>query len=226
MASGDEGMSVGAVRLGAGMAGSRVEAGVVRARRSVVATGRGAGRWPGAVRAVEPAAEDVAVEGGAPVEAKVACGTGPPPDEGGTGLGSLRGAELARVPSPRGDGTAGLRLFAAGTQAPRPVRIMLRRLTKPPTPDDSCPASNAAIPAIAARFIPVQPLSVTSLLHLQRQRLRGVLGGRALASGEHHQRALHRPHPRFRVQHHLATRLALGDEDAVQPDVQHPHAVR
>lgn len=30
------------------------------------------------------------------------------------------------------------------------VRIMLRRLSKPPTPDDSRPASNAAIPRIAA----------------------------------------------------------------------------
>lgn len=30
------------------------------------------------------------------------------------------------------------------------VRLMLRRLAKPPAPDDSCPASNAAIPGIAA----------------------------------------------------------------------------
>ena len=30
------------------------------------------------------------------------------------------------------------------------VRLMLRRLTKPPAPDNSCPAINAAIPGIAA----------------------------------------------------------------------------
>ena len=30
------------------------------------------------------------------------------------------------------------------------VRLMLRRLARPPAPDDSCPASNAAIPGLAA----------------------------------------------------------------------------
>ncbi|QEL17649.1 ArsR family transcriptional regulator [Limnoglobus roseus] len=58
-----------------------------------------------------------AAGGGAVVEVAEVGGTGAPADEGGVGVGSLRWPELAGLPSPRGDGAAGVRVLAARTGA-------------------------------------------------------------------------------------------------------------
>ena len=65
------------VRLGAGVAGPRVEAGPVCRRRPGLAADRGAARRRGQVRAVQPAGGHQPPAGGRPVEAPVAGREGP-----------------------------------------------------------------------------------------------------------------------------------------------------
>ena len=117
LARGDQGEVVGEIRLGPGLAGPRLGRRCLRRRRADLAADRGAGRRRDPVCLLEPAGGHEPAAGGSALEEPLAGGARLSADEGRTGAESFRGPVVARVPSPRLPGDAGLRLPGLGTTA-------------------------------------------------------------------------------------------------------------
>ena len=105
------------IRLGPGLAGPRLGRRCLCRRRADLAVDRGAGRRRDPVCLLEPAGGDEPAAGGPALEEPLAGGARLSADEGRTGAESFRGPVVARVPSPRLPGDAGLRLPGLGTTA-------------------------------------------------------------------------------------------------------------